>query len=708
MSLRYPRLRSLKTRVTLFTLAIFLGSIWSLSIYISRMLREDVMRQLGEHQFSAASYMAAEVGDQLKIRFDALGLIARDIDSSLLRRPADLQTSAEQRPLYQHLFNAGIFVTGADGTAIAEYPRIGRIGLNYMDRDHVAAALTNGEATIGKPNVGKRVRAPSFGMTVPIRDARGKVIGAVSGATDLSKPNFLDRLTQGAYGTSGYFVLVSSKHRLIVTSSDKRRIMEQLPPPGVNPGLDRIMQGYEGANVRANALGVEVVSATKGIPGSDWNIGVTLPVAEAFGPVHAMQRHMLLATVFLTLLSGTLTWWMLRRELRPLFSTLKQLAMLSDSDKPPQPLTVARNDEIGELIGGFNRLLEALARREQALKDSEEALRFSEEQMSTTQQISGTGSWVFDLATDKIWGSAESLRIFGHPPVAREISIVEFEACVPECDRVRRAFIALIGEGQNYNLEYTINPADGSPPRVLHSIARLETDAQGRPLRVLGFIQDITERHRMEEQVRQLAFYDPLTNLPNRRLLGDRLRQAMASSRRGNWYGALMFLDLDNFKSVNDTHGHAAGDLLLIEAANRLRSCVRGIDSLARLGGDEFMVVLGDLGSHKAESAARAENVANKIRTALSAPYLLKIERAPCGEAMVEHRCTVSIGVALFDHHEASEDDIVRRADAAMYQAKDCGRNAIRFVSIVRDPARPGGIGLAFATEGVEDDARRE
>jgi diguanylate cyclase (GGDEF)-like protein/PAS domain S-box-containing protein len=207
-------------------------------------------------------------------------------------------------------------------------------------------------------------------------------------------------------------------------------------------------------------------------------------------------------------------------------------------------------------------------------------------------------------------------------------------------------------------------------------------EISGEPLSDGGFVTiyiDITERKRMEDQIRQLAFYDPLTKLPNRRLLNDRLCQAMAANKRSGCYGALMFLDLDNFKPLNDTHGHVVGDLLLIEAANRLKHCVREMDTVARFGGDEFVVMISELYTGKAESTSQAGIVAEKIRSTLSEPYLLTIKHGSKADTIVEHHCTASLGVALFINHEASQDDILKWADTAMYQSKEAGRNSIRF-----------------------------
>lgn len=192
-------------------------------------------------------------------------------------------------------------------------------------------------------------------------------------------------------------------------------------------------------------------------------------------------------------------------------------------------------------------------------------------------------------------------------------------------------------------------------------------------------VRDITKRKKMEEEVRQLAFYDPLTKLPNRRLLDDRLGLTIACCKRSGSYGALMFLDLDNFKPLNDLHGHAVGDILLHEAANRIKNCVRKVDTVARFGGDEFVVLLNELDMDKTLATSQAEIVAEKIRAALSGLYTLTNTHADQSITLVEHSCTGSIGVVVFSGSQGNQDDIMKWADSAMYEAKHSGRNQIRF-----------------------------
>lgn len=203
------------------------------------------------------------------------------------------------------------------------------------------------------------------------------------------------------------------------------------------------------------------------------------------------------------------------------------------------------------------------------------------------------------------------------------------------------------------------------------------TAVVGKDGKVTNYISsfiDITERKQAEEKIHNLAFYDPLCQLPNRRLLFDRIHQAVAASARNHACAALLFIDLDNFKILNDTRGHDMGDLLLIEVGQRLRNCIRESDTLARLGGDEFVVLLEGLNEDRTHAALEARGVGEKLLKAINQPYLLK---------NVEQYSSASIGISLFSNHRQNLDDLLKQADTAMYAAKKAGRNTLRFF----DPA---------------------
>lgn len=195
-------------------------------------------------------------------------------------------------------------------------------------------------------------------------------------------------------------------------------------------------------------------------------------------------------------------------------------------------------------------------------------------------------------------------------------------------------------------------------------------DEKGRIVGGIAIVQDITERKVAADAIQNLAFYDPLTLLPNRRLLTDRLQQALASSLRNDRAGALLFIDLDNFKSLNDNLGHDIGDLLLKQVAQRLTSSVREGDTVARIGGDEFVVILEDLSRHPLQSAEQTEAIGKKILAVLNQPYQLVTH---------EYHTTSSIGATLFHDHELGMEELMKQADIAMYQAKKSGRNALHF-----------------------------
>jgi len=255
------------------------------------------------------------------------------------------------------------------------------------------------------------------------------------------------------------------------------------------------------------------------------------------------------------------------------------------------------------------------------------------------------------------------------------MNAVEWQACWPDTDARNRILHQAARSSEPLTIETRMQCKDG---RLLDVEVRCSHFTWSQRLLVHASVRDITERKANAEKIEILAFYDPLTNLPNRRLMLERLNRARVSCERHQRHAALLLIDLDNFKMLNDTLGHGVGDQLLQEVARRLQRCLRMGDTAARMGGDEFVVILEDLDS-TAWAASQAEAVAEKILTALRQPYRLNL--TPESPVLSQHHydCTASIGIALFNNQGLSPDEVLKRADTAMYQAKGSGRNAVRF-----------------------------
>ncbi len=542
---------SLKARITLATLAIFMISIWSLALYASRMLREDMETLLSEQQFSTASFVAREINDELADRLQMLGLLAGKISPALLHNMPALQIFLEDRPVMQSQFNGGLIVYRMDGMAIAETPvSAERIGVNYMDIISVGAALKEGKSTISRPVIGKKLQAPVIGMTAPIRDTQGKVIGAISGVINLGLPNFIDKTANGRYyGKTGGYVLVASQYRLIVTATDKRRIMEQTPPPGAFPLIDRFISGYEGSGIFVNPVGVEVLQSSMGIPVAGWYVGVQLPVAEVFAPIRALQQRMLWAATLLSVLAGSLTWWWLRRQLSPMLSATTALAIQLDNPHELQPLPISSHDEIGQLVGAFNRLLETLSQREVALKKSEQKLAITLDSIGDAVIVTDPAGRVTRMnpTAERMtgWTLAEAM---GHdlPEVFNIINSGTREAVADPVQSV-------IAHGQVVGLaNHTVLLArDGKEYQIADSAAPI-LNATREIIGVVLVFSDVTEKYRLEAALRESSalLTEAIEQSPSGILIADaphatiRLANSAAFGIRGRTDGALTQIDV--------------------------------------------------------------------------------------------------------------------------------------------------------------------
>ena len=306
-------------------------------------------------------------------------------------------------------------------------------------------------------------------------------------------------------------------------------------------------------------------------------------------------------------------------------------------------------------------------------------LNQNQRRLSNAQRIGEMGDWVWDVRRDRIVPSEQAWRIFGHDAPDTSMQGDGFMAMLhPEdSDRVRTACERAIANGDAFAIEHRIIQSSGVLRHVHQQVEVIEYDATGRAVQLAGAVHDITRRKDNEDQIRRLAYFDTLTGLPNRLLFTEQLQKALANAERQNEQVAVLFVDLDHFKRVNDTLGHSAGDELLRIVSTRLAQSVRPLDSIsrsagerenssiARLGGDEFIVMLSEL--HGASDAAI---VARRLVTALTEPVTIQ---------GTEFYVSASVGIAMYPYDGAEIDTLLMNADTAMYRAKEAGRGGFQF-----------------------------
>ncbi len=615
------------------------------------------------------SRVAAELNDKVLMRISVLEAMASKFPLAELQNEIGVERYFRNSPSLPVLID-DLYLFSPEGVLLVDWPKVpARRGLDMAERDYIQGVIKSGKTIVSRPILGRATKEPIIVIAVPILNGDGKLMGILGGVVNLQRSRLLEPLATTRVGQTGYFYL-ASKERVMIAHPVASRILQRVGNPSVNVPFDRALnEGFEGVLEGVNSSGVQGLVGFKRIPLTGWVLAAVLPSNEALVAVDQLAwRVTMLTVIFLVLVLGVV-FFMVRRFTRPLEILTEFLNSTRTLALPP--LLRHSSKEIDRLIQAFTHFLT----QQKTAQDRLTQLTFSAEAANTDLRVAAIA---FEAQEGMFITDAEGVILRINQAFTDITGYTTQEALGQKPSLLKSGrhegkfyseMHASLQLGRSWKGEIWNRRKNGDVHPEWLTITGV-TNEGGALSHYVATVTDISQRKASEEEIERLAFYDPLTQLPNRRLLQDRLQQALASSARSERMGALLFLDLDNFKVLNDTLGHDKGDLLLKQVAQRLVGCVREGDSVARLGGDEFVIVLEDLSGQAHEAAAQVELVGEKILATLNQPYDLSGQK---------YSNTPSIGVSLFLGHQNSVDELMKYADLAMYEAKKAGRFTLRF-----------------------------
>jgi len=545
-------------------------------------------------------------------------------------------------------------------------PQIDGKPLYVADMEWFKQVYRNREFTVGPIVFGPINKGWIVVLAQPIFDVSGRMIGAVQTPINLLELRLTptaDRLPEATL-----ISIIDSRGTVIARSKNPEKFIGRSVR---ELGLIRTVLSESSGTLRfEDASGIERIFGFFPVPGTDWKVlaGTETGVALAKARQSAWAN---LSAGLLILAAAIFLGIRFARRISLPISAVQQAALKVEAGDVHYRAPIEGPREIREVAKQFNQMLDAIVA-------SQKELQHSETRLNLALDGSRLALWEADMPGDTITFSETWTELLGTPGIRPVYSFTEFCRGIPAEDLEigRKKLVATLkGETQNFTVEYRIPTASGELKWFSGEGRVSRRDAEGRALRMIGVSRDISERKAAEQTIQHMAFYDALTALQNRRFLMDKLQQPDSSDRRSQHQNALLFIDLDNFKLINDSLGHAQGDLLLQQVAFRLKANMRQTDLLARLGGDEFVVLVEKLDSDTAIAAIQAEAIGEKLRAILMHGYRLHDD---------DYQVTASIGISLLDRAaEIGHEDVLQQADTAMFHAKAAGRNTVRFF----DPA---------------------
>lgn len=645
---------NLKTKSSLAAAILLIALFGSGLLVQDYLIQTSLKRSIAEQQSAMVAGIADEVDQRVRINLDALSRVASSMDHALLEDANALNAYLAVQQGSLALFDALIVVSPAL-QVLGDMPALpGRAGTDVSSLPHLRKVIDTGKPVISAPFKGRVTGSPMVAMSVPISDPDGTLSGILTGSLDLLAPRFLGSLSQRSYGQHGHFI-ITTQDRLTLVGGVNRTPLEIYLPAGTSPVFDQALAGWEGTGIGVMNNGETKLMSFRTLGTTGWILGAIMPADEAFAAVADSRRTAILLLFASSILVGLLVWLAMRMALGRLIALRDDIVRArthpADSNRADYGY-----DEIGDVAASFFNVFDDLARSQKESHERADELQsildacpigIAITQDGRITRLNPAFELIFGFSEDTL--SGETLeRVHDDAADYRETQ-----------QRVRSG----IRTGKTLTMERQFTRQCGERFWARAYVRQLDPEDVAKGIVML--VEDISERRANEERIRFLAEHDSLTGLPNRLLFNDRLTMAMAGARRRGGRLALMFLDVDRFKNINDSLGHHVGDQVLVQIARRIKSVLRETDTVGRPGGDEFALLLPEIASED-----DAAHVAAKVLACLA---------EPCVVSDRQLAVTASIGIALYPDDGGDAETLSANADAAMYHSKDEGRNNYAF-----------------------------
>ncbi|HUH93479.1 MAG TPA: EAL domain-containing protein [Casimicrobiaceae bacterium] len=650
---------TLATRTSSATSLLFLIAILALGTAALYSFRAQLLDIMIADQNTLLERVADNIDQKLLAVQKALVASANDVDGSDVASSDKAQRYLDRNTGLFAAVDRSTFLFTPQGHELAERPyRPNRRGLDASFRAYIRDTIRTQRPVISEPfvtNVGDNNMV--LVLTTPVFDGDGHFIAILTGSIGLTNPGMLGNVAKTVIGKTGYLFIVTGDGKLIM-HPDRARLSQPAFAPGTNPLFDRALNGFEGTGESVMPDGREALITYKRVPSSNWIVAAVYPKDEAFAATNQLIWRFVASLFFACIVVVAAVWLLTSFLMRPLLSLTRHLAHYTDPQERLTPLAGDPNRGSGEiraLTSAFNRLTKRLCEREDALIETMRSYQLITENSTdliTKHTPDGTITFASPVAHSVLGLEPEDL--IGH-------SLVEFVH--PEDYEVVRVALGVAIHTE-------------TPPTVVYrarhhaqhhvwfeTTLRLMPGAAGEAVEILCISRDISERKRMDERLHELARTDHLTSIPNRVMFSERFAGGLAQARREGSLLAMLMVDVDRFKNINDSLGHGTGDALLRLVADRLRASIRECDTLARWGGDEFAVLLPGL--HHADTAV---SVAQRCLQAVKEPLVLE------GQNL---HVTASIGISVSIDSSPEAETLLRNADVAMYRAKTHGGDCV-------------------------------